>query len=98
MWVCFGVDAEELEDKQMGSDGVGDGNGKRGGHTMTSPSYAATSQSGVASPQQQRWHKVVRVGVGEVCGASGCWRWNSLTMGCGLQYGGATCYLSLTSQ
>ena len=34
-WVCFRVDTEELEGKQMGLDGVGDGKGKRGGHTMT---------------------------------------------------------------
>ena len=34
-WVCFGVGMEELEGEQMGLDGVGDGKGKRGGHTMT---------------------------------------------------------------
>src|SRR5258707_7209878 len=80
MQVYFGVDMEELEGEQMGSDGVGDGKGKRGGHTMTSPpSYAATSWSGVASPRQWRWCMVVGVEVGEVCGASGCWRWNSST-------------------
>ncbi len=80
MQVCFGVDAEESEGKQMGSDGVGDGKGKRGGHTMTSPpSYAAMSQSGIAFPQQQRQCEVVGVEVGEVHRASGCWRWNSFT-------------------
>src|SRR5258708_1892997 len=77
-WVCFGVGVEELEGKQTGSDGVRDGKGRRRGHTMTSPpSYAATSWSGVASPQQQRQHEVVGVEVEEVCRASGCWRWNS---------------------
>src|SRR5260370_29710325 len=58
----------------------GDGKGRRRGHTMTSPpSYATTSQSGIASPQQWGWHEVVRVEVEEVHRASGCWRWNSLT-------------------
>ncbi len=33
--VCFGVGAEELEGKQMGSDGVGDRKGRRRGRTMT---------------------------------------------------------------
>src|SRR5258708_8525397 len=81
MWVCFRVDTEELEGKWMGLDGVGDGKGKRGGHTMTSPpSYATMSWSSVASAQWQRWCEVVRVEVGEVHGASGCWRWSSLTM------------------
>ena|SRR5258708_2047839 len=37
MQVCFRVDAEESEGEWMGSDGVGDGKGKRGGHTMTMP-------------------------------------------------------------
>ncbi len=35
MQVCFGVGVEELEGEWMGSDGVGDGKGRRGGHTMT---------------------------------------------------------------
>ncbi len=35
MWVCFGVGAEESEGKQMGSDGVTDGKGRRGGCTIT---------------------------------------------------------------
>src|SRR5258708_8466382 len=61
-WVCFGVGVEELEGKQTGPDGVRDGKGRRRGHTMTSPpSYAATSWSGVASPQKQRQHEAVGV-------------------------------------
>ena len=57
---------EELEGKQMGLDGVRDGKGRRRGHMMTSPpSYAAMSWSSVASPQQQRWCKVVGVEVEE---------------------------------
>src|SRR5260221_6884490 len=79
----------------MGSDGVGGRKmrkgvrkgrrkrrkRKRGGHTMTSPpSYAATSWSGIASPQCQGWCEVVRMEVGEVCRASGCQRWNSSTI------------------
>src|SRR5260221_7637619 len=57
-----------------------DGKGRKGGHTMTSPpSYATMSWSSVASPQHWGQHKVVRMEVGEVCGASGCWKWNSLT-------------------
>src|SRR5258705_936868 len=80
MQVCFRVGAEESEGKWMGSDGVGDGKGKRGGHTMTSPpSYVATSWSGVASPRQWRWCKVVGAEGGEGGGASGCWRANSST-------------------
>src|SRR5258706_10408452 len=52
----------------------------KGGHTMTSPpSYAATSWSGVASPQCQRQCEVVGVEVEEVCGALGCWRGKSST-------------------
>ena len=86
---------EELECEWMGSDGVGGRQmrkgvrkgrrkrrkRKRGGHTMTSPpSYAATSWSGIASPQCQGWCEVVRMEVGEVCRASGCQRWNSSTI------------------
>src|SRR5258708_4377058 len=37
------------------------------------------SWSSMASPWHQRWHEVVRVGAGEECGASGCWRWNFST-------------------
>src|SRR5258708_36265638 len=62
-------------------DGVGYGKGGRAGHAMTLPRfYVTTSWSSVASPQWWRWCKVVRVEVGEVHGASGCWRWNSSTM------------------
>ena len=50
-WVCFGVGMEESEGEWMGSDRVGDGKGRKRGHTMTSPlSYATMSQSGIASP------------------------------------------------
>ncbi len=35
MWVCFRVGVEELEGKQMGSDGVRDRKGRRRGCTMT---------------------------------------------------------------
>jgi len=35
VWVCFRVGTEEVEGKQMGSDEVGDGKGRRRGHTMT---------------------------------------------------------------
>src|SRR5258708_32268254 len=81
MWVCFGVGAEELEGEQMGLDGVGDRKGRRGGHTMTSPpSYAAMSQSSIASPQLQRQCEVVRVEAGEACRASGGGGWNSSTV------------------
>src|SRR5258707_6806150 len=58
----------------------GDRKGRRRGCTMTSPpSYATTSWSGIASPQQWGQCEVVGVEVEEVHGASGCWRWNSST-------------------
>src|SRR5258707_2627517 len=76
--------ASELEQSGGGrgrAEAEGSGGGRRwvekgkGGHTMTSPpSYAAMSQSGIASPQCQRWQEVVGVEVEEVHGASGCWR------------------------
>src|SRR5258708_39217005 len=51
-----------------------------GGCTMTSPpSYAAMSQSSIASPQCWRRCKVVGGGTGEEGGASGGWRGNSST-------------------
>ena len=43
MQVCFGVGAEELEGGQMESDGVGDGKGRKRGHTMTVSEYAVWS-------------------------------------------------------
>src|SRR5258708_30690626 len=57
-----------------------DKKGKKGGHTMTSPpSYATTSQSGIALLQCQGRRKVVGVEGEEECGESGCQRWNSST-------------------
>ncbi len=47
--------------------------GRRRGHTMTSPpSYATTSRSSVASPQHWGQCEVVRVEVGGVHRALGC--------------------------
>src|SRR6266436_7043446 len=75
----------------MGAEGDGDGagaqakggrdkKGKKGDCTMTSPpSYATTSQSGVALLQCQGQHEVVRVEAEEECGELGCQRWNSST-------------------
>ena len=56
------------------AEGVGGGQGwaekGKGGCTMTSPpSYAAMSQSGIASPWRQRWQEVVGVEAEEVCRA-----------------------------
>src|SRR5258708_20573818 len=53
---------------------------KEGGRTMTSPpSYATTSQSGIALLQCRGQCKVVGVEGEEECGESGCQRWNSST-------------------
>src|SRR5258708_4376424 len=53
---------------------------KEGGRTMTSPpSYAATSQSGIALLRCRGQRKVVRVEGEEERGELGCRRWNSST-------------------
>src|SRR5258708_8570303 len=65
---------------EMGQGTDKDEKGKKGGRTMTSPpSYATTSQSGVALLRCQGWHEAVRVEGEEECGESGCQRWNSST-------------------
>src|SRR5258705_1802959 len=65
---------------EMGQGMDKDKKGKKGGHTMTSPpSYATTSQSGVALLRCRGWHEVVRVEGEEECWESGGHRRNSST-------------------